>query len=89
MKSIIIIVEGHVQGVFFRSHVEKEAKELKLVGYVRNLNDGNVEIGVEGSEEKIKEFVKFCKSNPGSSKVESIKIKDKKMEGFDSFMIKY
>ena len=38
-------VGGLVQGVFFRAFVARRARELGLVGYVRNLPDGTVEVG--------------------------------------------
>ncbi len=89
MKSINIIVKGNVQGVFFRSNTERKAKELGLVGYVKNMDNGEVEIRIEGSEKKIKNFIEFCESNPGSSEVSDIKIENKELVGYRNFTIKY
>lgn len=52
-----IIVKGLVQGVGFRWFVEREAKKLGLVGYVRNLPTGQVEIEVEGDRSLIEELM--------------------------------
>ncbi len=52
-----IIVKGLVQGVGFRWFVEREAKKLGLVGYVRNLPTGQVEIEVEGDRSLIEELI--------------------------------
>jgi len=51
-----IYYSGIVQGVGFRYTVNQYAHELNLVGWVRNLPDGRVEILVEGSKKKICQF---------------------------------
>ena len=52
-----IIVKGIVQGVGFRWFVEREAKMFGLMGYVKNLHSGEVEIVVEGEDDFIKELI--------------------------------
>lgn len=44
-------VSGQVQGVGFRWWTAGEAKHLKLVGYAKNLDNGDVEIVAQGSKE--------------------------------------
>ncbi|MFA5059909.1 MAG: acylphosphatase [Candidatus Omnitrophota bacterium] len=53
-----IVYLGTVQGVGFRYTVHRFASELDLVGWVRNLSDGSVEILVEGKKESIEELIK-------------------------------
>ena len=89
MKSVQIIISGHVQGVFFRESTKRKANELGLVGYVENLDNGNVEVVAQGDEDKLNELIKFIKKNPGKSKVENIKITDKTTENFKTFEIRY
>ncbi len=89
MESVNLIIRGVVQGVFFRANVERKARELGLKGYVKNLDNGNVEVRVEGNEGKIKELIEFCKNSPGSSKVEEIEVENKEIENFGDFSIRY
>ena len=56
MVRYYIICEGRVQGVGFRFFCQMNATELDLTGYAHNLNNGMVEIEVQGSEEKINMF---------------------------------
>ena len=48
VERVFFRVEGRVQGVGFRWWTSREACVLGLRGYVRNLEDGSVEVGAEG-----------------------------------------
>jgi acylphosphatase len=52
-KRAHVIVEGRVQGVFFRAYTSDEAKKLGLTGWVRNRPDGTVEALVEGDADSV------------------------------------
>jgi len=64
MKHLHLKIFGVVQDVNFRWYARKEAKRLSLNGWVKNMSDGTVEIVVEGEEEKLKEFLEWCKIGP-------------------------
>jgi acylphosphatase len=49
-------IHGRVQGVGFRYFAQREAEELGLTGYVRNLDDGRVEVYAMGPETKLSEL---------------------------------
>ena len=89
MKCVHLVVSGKVQGVSFRANVRNKANELDLKGYAKNLENGNVEVVVEGNEDKINALIEFIKNNPGHSKVENIIISNKAPESFKLFEIKY
>jgi len=69
-----IIVSGNFQGVFYRTHTRKFARELGLVGTVQNLDNGNVEIIVEGLKNLIKELYLWCQDGPRMAGVENVQI---------------
>ena len=56
MIRCLIIVEGRVQGVGFRYFAQSNAIKYALTGFARNLNNGMVEIQVQGLEENIAKF---------------------------------
>ena len=56
-KRLHIYYSGWVQGVGFRFTAERVADSLGLTGWVKNLNDGRVEIVCEGNEQKLKDFL--------------------------------
>jgi len=57
MISLQVFYEGHVQGVGFRFTVRHIAKGFDVIGWVRNLPDGRVELQVEGEEDEVRAFV--------------------------------
>lgn len=66
------VVKGKVQGVGFRAYVQAQAVLLGAQGWVRNLNDGSVEVFINISTEKISEFKDILMCGPMLSEVESV-----------------
>lgn len=80
-KRIHLLVRGRVQGVFFRANTVKKAKELGVKGWVKNLEDGRVEVVGEGEEEKLKELVGFCQRGDFGAKVEKVEVRWEEFKG--------
>lgn len=87
MKTIKIFISGSVQGVYFRQFVKKKADELNLSGFVRNLENGRVEIVAEGRDENVNEMVEACKKGAPQASVKEIQTQELSHQGFDSFKI--
>ena len=67
-------VSGVVQGVRYRVFVQDAATSLELVGSVRNLSDGTVEVIAEGAPDILKEFVEYLHEGSLQAKVASVAI---------------
>jgi acylphosphatase len=88
-KRYHITITGHVQGVFFRLHVEKYANILGLAGWVQNKADGSVEVIAEGKEYTLKKFVEACKKGSDASRVDGVVVEEQDVTGeFSGFEIK-
>ncbi len=67
-----LIISGRVQGVGFRYFTYRNAKELKLKGWVKNLRDGTVETVFTGDAENVYNMIEQLKEGPASARVENI-----------------
>ena len=59
LESISIIVEGMVQGVYFRQSTKAKAIELGITGEVKNNPDGTVHITATGTASKLNELIRL------------------------------
>ncbi len=90
MKSKEILISGKVQGVGFREFIRREVGKIGgLVGYAKNLKNGDLKLLISGEEEKIKKLVEQCKKGPLLAYVKDISINDTETEEeFNSFFVK-
>ncbi|MEX0617094.1 MAG: acylphosphatase [Candidatus Woykebacteria bacterium] len=90
MERVNIKVSGSVQGVLYRSDTASIAQKLGLVGWVKNMPDGSVEIVAEGDNEELGKLIQWCWQGPSFAKVEDVKLKWQKAKGeFRDFDITY
>jgi acylphosphatase len=66
------LVQGRVQGVGFRWFVHREASELELRGWVRNTEDGDVEVVASGTTDDLAELRASLKKGPRGSRVDRV-----------------
>lgn len=83
-------VSGKVQGVAYRDFVQRCAKSLELTGWVKNGDDGRVEVLAQGLPENLKKFVELLHEGSVLSSVESVSVDWKTpAEHFDDFSVIY
>jgi acylphosphatase len=66
------LVKGRVQGVGFRWFVHREAANLHLNGWVRNTEDGHVEVVAAGEAEDLSELGKTLRKGSRGSRVDAL-----------------
>lgn len=85
-----MIVSGRVQGVGFRYFVKSRAVELGIIGFVRNLSDGRVEIEANADAQNIDQFITDIRTGTAFSQVFDIDITDRLVsEERNNFLIEY
>jgi len=85
-----VIVEGRVQGVFFRAHTQEMAYLLNLKGWVRNRRDGRVEALFEGEKAKVDQMIRWCHRGPSEARVTNVHVVWEDYAGeFEGFSITY
>jgi acylphosphatase len=66
------VVHGWVQGVGYRDFVTREARRLRLRGYVRNSSDGAVEVEAEGAREDLERLLRRLREGPPLAEIERV-----------------
>jgi acylphosphatase len=83
-----LIIQGRVQGVWFRDSTRREAIHLGVTGWVKNRRDGGVEVVAEGLEDGVKQLVVWCHQGPSHARVTDVLQTREEWQGeFDSFDI--
>jgi len=85
---LTILVQGKVQGVYFRASTKLVAKKIGLKGYVENRADGSVYIEVEGNKEQLDQFLDWCKRGPENAIVEKLSSADGPIINYRDFTIR-
>ena len=76
---IQLILNGRVQGVYFRASTVQQARRLGLTGWVMNRPDGAVEVVAEGRSDRLEELVAWCRQGPPGARVDEV---DLQRQGF-------
>ena len=90
LKRLTLNITGLVQGVGYRYSTQKEAKKSGLAGYVRNTENGGIEIVAEGEEKDLKNFIQWCYNGVGSASVQKVNESwSAATSEFSDFVIRY
>ena len=73
MERLSLKIRGIVQGVGFRMFVQQHASELGLTGWVRNMEDGSVEMEIQGDPEKVDKLSVLIREGNYFIKVKELK----------------
>ena len=86
-KAVKLYIQGIVQGIFFRKFIKAEADKLNLKGHVRNLEDGRVEVWLEGNSPEVNNMVELCRQGPPHASIKRLDIIDEKFQDMKEFKI--
>lgn len=87
-KAVRATARGKVQGVFFRDSTLARARELGVLGWVRNGDDGTVQVHAEGPAPAVDELVAFLEVGPPAARVEAVEVEPAKVEGHEQFAVR-
>ncbi|HET9593549.1 MAG TPA: DNA polymerase ligase N-terminal domain-containing protein [Solirubrobacterales bacterium] len=88
MRSVRAEVSGRVQGVGFREATVERARELGVLGWVRNDADGAVRVHAEGEDDAVAELVAFLRQGPPAAAVDEVEVEEAKVEGHEQFAVR-
>ena len=89
-KRIHLLVDGRVQGVYFRQGMMETAEKNNVLGWVRNLPNNKVEAILEGHDSNVDAVVEWARFGPAGAVVQELQVIEEKYVGeFSDFEIYY
>ena len=80
-----VVVQGRVQGVFFRETTRRRALAEGITGWVHNQPDGSVEAVLEGERDAVERLVAFLREGPRGARVDWVDVASEEPEGLSGF----
>jgi len=86
-KSLRLYLTGSVQTMFFENFVKENADGLDIRGFLRKLEDGRMEIFIEGDGDKVDQMKAICKRGSQHSQIRRVEEKLERFQDFKEFKI--
>ena len=81
-------VSGRVQGVYYRGATQETARRLGLTGWVRNREDGDVELLACGTRAQLETLERWLWQGPPSARVSGVQRRDQDWQAFEGFDVR-
>lgn len=81
------VVSGRVQGVYFRESTKRQAQQLNITGWVKNLPDGRVEFTACGETATVMTLLEWLKKGPLLAKVTSVDWQETSPQEYTDFSV--
>ncbi len=78
-RAVHVLIEGRVQGVWFRGWTAQEATSLALSGWVRNRADGRAEAVFGGAATDVADMLERCWRGPPAASVRNVVVSETDM----------
>ena len=83
-----VVVSGEVQGIGYRAFIKRRAQSIGIIGWIRNLEDGNVEAVFQGESDIIEEIIAVCNRGPVFARVKNVQVfKEEPRDNLTNFSI--
>lgn len=76
-RAVQVRVRGRVQHVGFRWFVARAARDLAVSGWVRNAEDGTVEVAAEGTSAQVEQLLAALRRGPSQAVVQAVEIEER------------
>lgn len=81
-------VSGRVQGVFFRRYTHERAIQLGVTGWVKNLDDGRVEVLICGESERVEALRDWLWEGPPAAEVSGVEVREAPVQDYSEFEVR-
>ena len=80
-------ITGTVQGIFFRAFIKENAERNNVKGFVRNLEDGRIEVFIEGDANDVNKMIELCKKGPKHAQIRNVEEKEERFQDMKGFKV--
>lgn len=87
IKSKRFFISGSLQPVLFNKFIKENAEKLEIKGFVRTLENGKMEIFIEGTIDSMTKMAPLCRKGPQHSIIRKIEERDENHQGFKDFKV--
>ncbi|HYP55204.1 MAG TPA: DNA polymerase ligase N-terminal domain-containing protein [Solirubrobacterales bacterium] len=87
-RAVRAVVRGRAQGVGYREATVRRARELGIMGWVRNEDDGSVRVHAEGPDGAVAELAGFLREGPPAARVDEVEAEPAEVEGHEQFAVR-
>lgn len=86
-KSTRLFLTGSIQSMFFEQFIKSNADKVGVKGYLRKLEDGRMEIFIEGDNEKVDKMTAICRRGTQYTQLRNVEEKEEKFQDFKEFKV--
>jgi len=86
-KAVRLYLTGNFQVLVFNAYIKENAERNNLKGFLRNLEDGRIEIFIEGDHRNIEKMIEICKKGTRQSKINNLDEKEESFQDFKEFKV--
>lgn len=86
-KAVRLYISGNFQPLFFKGYIKEKAEKLGVKGFVRSLEDGRIEVFLEGNPDEVKKAVDICKKGQRHSQIKDVVEKPEKFQDLRNFKV--
>lgn len=80
-------ITGSVHPMFFNRFIQDNAQKLGIKGFVRNREDGRIEIFIEGQTDAVEKMAPLCRRGPQHSLIRNVEEREEKFQDFRDFKV--
>jgi len=86
-KAVRLTITGNLQSLFFKQFIKENADKNKVFGFLRNLEDGRVEIFLEGLPDNVDAMISICSRGPQYASIRKVEEKQERLQDLKEFKI--
>ena len=86
-KSKRMFLTGTTQLMFFENFIKESADNLGVRGFIRKLQDGRLEIFVEGDKDKVEQMTEICRRGHQHTQIKKVEEQEERFQDFKDFRI--